>query len=246
MTTALDIITSSLEQIQAYAPGDTISSADYSRSLSVLNDMLDEWSNSSLLVYANLEYSKVLTPGIQTYTVGVGGDINLNRPLDIQPGYGRAYILDNMGTNYPLNIVGQDEWNSILNRLDVADVPDTLFYDPQYPLGKINLYPIPDSNIYTLYFDSGIQFTEFTSLNQSVNLPVGYSSAIRKCLAVELHPYFITSPMNPLILKAAMDAKATIKRKNKKPIVAIFDKTVAAKGSGQSYNIFTNSYSRRV
>lgn len=239
MTTALDLITDALEIDGIYAPGETISSADSARGLTVLNDMIDSWSNDSLAVYARTEISKVLTIGDSQYTVGSGGDINVTRPLRVLDGYGAAYVVDSNSNRYPLEVVQQDRWNLIANIVTVnSDVPTTLFYDPQYPLGVINLYPVP-SQAYTLYFDALLQLTTLVSLTTSISLPPGYERAIKRNLALELWPYFKgidKVPPQPLVRAAAL-ALGAIKRTNSKPVVAIYDPALLVYG-GRAADIY--------
>ena len=55
MTTALDIITGAYGLLGIYGVGSAIASQDAQLGLSVLNDMLDSWSNESLTTFATLD-----------------------------------------------------------------------------------------------------------------------------------------------------------------------------------------------
>ena len=63
MATALDIIIDALQKLGAYAPGETLSDADAQRGLSVMNDMLDTWSNETLMIYCNQQQSIAMVAG---------------------------------------------------------------------------------------------------------------------------------------------------------------------------------------
>src|SRR6202522_1356666 len=179
MATALDLITDALEILGVYSPGEAISAADSSRMLSNLNDMLDGWSNLTWSCYAYLTTSFTLVPGQQKYTIGSGGNINSARPLKIFDAPGTAYVLDFNGNNYPVDVVDQQQWNLYGNTssLITSDFPDTLFYDPQFPLGIINVYPWPTIG-YTMSFISYLQLGDFSSLATALSLPPGYKRAI--------------------------------------------------------------------
>lgn len=240
MATALDLITDALEMLMVYAPGETVSGADSSRMLSILNDMLDQWSNWTLACFAILEQSLVLVPGQQQYTVGPGGFVDGQRPLKILDGPGTAYVQDSNGNNYGVTVVPRDQWNLYGNRSELitSDFPDTLFYDPQFPLGIINLMPVP-TIAYTLFFDSYSQLGNLPLLSTSISLPPGYKRAITTNLAKTAKPYFKTAQIDPLIMLEAAETLGNIKRTNMRPNVAVMEPELVSKAQ-ISYNPFTD------
>lgn len=242
MATALDIITDALCGIGVYAPGEVISAADAALCLGRLNDMADQWSNESLMSYANTENSTVLVPGKYQYTIGNGGDINVTRPLRILDSPGSCYIVDSNGNRYDLVVVPQARWNVIGNIAQVtANFPNTLFYDPQYPLGIINIYPIPNVG-WTLYFDSRIQIAELSSLTAPISLPPGYKAALQDNLSCELWRFFKPDnvPIPPTTLGIAARSKGNIKRTNIKENIANYDPELVSRANG-TFNIYTYS-----
>lgn len=241
MTTALDIGTDALVRMGVYAPGEALSDADAATMLAVLNDMLDSWSNESLACYARAETSVVLTVNKYRYTIGIGGsaDINATRPLRILDSPGTAYILDTNNNRYPMDVLNQDQWNLIGNIASVnSNIPSKLFYDPQYPLGIVNVFPVPNIG-WTLYFDSLLQLTEFAELTSAMSLPPGYSRALKANLAIELWPYFKPDGSQPgaALIKAALDSKGNIKRTNIKDVTLVYDPELIARARS-SYNIY--------
>lgn len=240
MAIALDIITDALLMLQVYAPGEVLTDADAEQGLSVLNDMLDSWSNEDLMTYAIFEQEYQMVPGQSQITIGPGGNINTVRPLRLIDGPGAAYIQDLTPgqNNYPVNVVPRDVWNMIGSRTVNSNVPDTLFYDPQYPLGIINLFPVPNL-AWNLFFDSYQQLTEFANLYSELTLPVGYKKALQDCLAVELKPYFKTGPLDPMILAKASNSKGNIKRTNLREVIAVYDTEIVSRAAG-SYNIYSD------
>ena len=239
MTTAQDIITDSLNILGVYAAGETISDADLEQAFTRLNDMLDSWSNESLTCFAILEQSVALTAFQQSYTIGAGGNINATRPIRINDEPGSAYIQDSNGNNYPVAVVSRPTWNLIGNRSEsvTANVPDTLWYDPQYPLGVLNFYPLPNIAGYTAFWDSYLQLTDFSTLTTAVSLPPGYILALKTNLAVHLKPYFAAAQLDPDVREQARESKGNVKRANNRPIEATFDRELIAKGAG-TYNIY--------
>ncbi len=242
MPTALDYLTDSLQGIGVYAAGETITSADALLCLQRLNTMMDSWSNESLMTYAQMEQSGTLVPGKYQYTVGPGGDFNMIRPLRILGGGGTCYIQDSNGNRYNLEVVPKDRWNLIGNISQVnANFPSTLYYNPQFPLGIINLYPIPNTS-YTLYFDSYLQLSNFTDLAMEMTLPPGYRAAIQDNLSVELWRFFKpdNAPIPQITLAVAARSKGNVKRTNIKENIANYDPELVSRANG-TFNIYTYS-----
>ncbi len=238
MATARDIIQDAFQRIGVYAAGEIMADADAERGLSVLNDMLDSWSNEQLFCYANLEQNLVLVPNQQQYTFGTGGNGGTSRPLDIRKGPGAAYITDGNGDIYYIEVVTQDVWNQIGFRQSTSNIPDTIFYDPQYPLGLLNIFPIP-TLAYTLSFDSFLPLTDFASISANMVFPPGYKQALQMSLALLLWPEYKpegTSP-SPLLIQQATEAKRAIKITNSKPLTAVYDAALLARAE-TSYNIY--------
>lgn len=238
--TALTVITDSLELLQVYAPGEVISDADAQRGLSTLSDMMDDWSNQSLACFAILEQSAPLVPGQQSYTIGPGGNFDMVRPLRILDGPGTAYVQDFNGNNYSMSVVPRDQWNLYGNRsiLIQSDFPDTMFYDPQYPLGVINVLPVPTIN-YTMFWDSYAQLADFEALTTPFSFPPGYKRAIVTNLAVALKPYFKTAQIDPLIIRESLERLGNIKRTNMRSNVAVMEPELVSR-SQISYNPYTD------
>jgi hypothetical protein len=238
MTTARDLIQSAFEELKLYAPGETIADADAARGFAQLNSMLDSWSNESLTCYANLEQTFTLIPGISVYTLGPGGTGASVRPLSVRTGFGAAYIQDSNGNNYPVDVVEQPAWNLIGTRTVSSNIPDTMFYDPQFPLGIINIFPTPNIG-YPIFFDSRLQLVDFVSLSTAMSLPPGYVEAFSRNLAIALEPFYEDANLSPRTVALASRALGNIKRTNMKKVVARFDPEIVSRAKG-SYNIYTD------
>lgn len=75
MTTALDLVERSLRTIGAYAAGESLDSDDANDAFDMLNDMLETWSNATMMVPYITEIVHTLTTNQQNYTIGQGGTI---------------------------------------------------------------------------------------------------------------------------------------------------------------------------
>lgn len=245
MTTAKDIIQDSLELLGVYSPGNTLTDADAERGLSTLNDMLDVWSNESLACFDWLTQTFTMVPGQYQYTVGppqpIGNpqpDIIGQRPLRVSDMPGAAYLLDTELNRYLMDVVDQMTWNIQTTAVANSDLPDHLFYDPTYPLGTINIWPTPSSS-WTCSFLSYLQLGGFASLAAVFNLPPGYKRAITTNLCLSLKAYFQDANIDPLIIKEAMETKASVKRNNMRSQRAVLDPELVSRGN-VVYNIFTD------
>lgn len=244
MPTALDIIQDALELLGVYSPGDSITAADSSRALSTLNDMIDVWSNESLACFDWLTQTFTLIPGQFQYTVGPGGDIPGQRPLRVSDAPGAAYLLDQNNNRYLMDVVDQLTWNIQTTAVADSDLPDHLFYDPQYPLGIINVWPTPSTG-YTCSFLSYSQLGDFADLAAPFSLPPGYKRAITTNLCCSLKPYFTSATLDPLIAAEAAFTKGAIKRTNMRTQIAVFDPELVSRGN-QTYNIYTDRGTGRL
>lgn len=280
MTTATQIITRSLRSLGAYAPGETIDSDDANDALDTLNDMLETWSNSTMMVPYITEIIHTLSAGTSSYTIGEGGTVGgsitgsisgttltvsaittgniamgqyitgsgvtadtqitdfitgagntgtyevnnsqtvgsetlttyYQRPLRINSAFVRVSNLD-----FPVAPVNVEKWRLIGLKTLSGPWPRILYYQPADPIGNIYYWPVPGSGVMHLFAETVLQ--KFNSLSDSVNLPQGYTMALRWNLAELLIPeYGRVDPVTvEKITQFAKDSRAWIKRTNMQP-----------------------------
>lgn len=249
MTTANDLITRALRTIQFLGDTEVPSASQSSDGLVSFNAMLDSWSaGHGLTAYEIQEQSFALVIGTASYTIGIGGTINVYRPNSIT----QAYIRDSNNNNYGMRIVPRALWNSIGNRGSTitSQIPNTLFYDPQYPLGIINIFPTP-LLAYTCYFDSELQQVTSAALTTSISMPPGYERAFVFNLGVDLanmmgFPIPAAGANQKNTVQLAEEALANIKRRNiqNNPQYAAYDSAIVS-NSYATYNIYSDSFGRR-
>jgi hypothetical protein len=240
MAVAADLIQSSLEMINVVGVGQVVNVAHQNRALAVLNRMLDSWSTEPHACFAQRTINFPLVVNQGTYTIGAGGQVNVSRPQDLRVGPGAAYLTDTTNNRYPVEVVPQDKWQMIGNIQINSQVPDTAWYDPQFPLGIINIFPLP-ALPYTITFNTILELVSFATLQTAYAMPQGYQEAIEANLAVALKPYFPAGgPLNPVVAKLAMEGKGNIKRANLKEVVAVYDDEIVSRGT-PTYNIYRDS-----
>ncbi len=242
MTTVAQIIFRAGQALGYLGRTDVMSAADANDGLAAFNSMLDSWAGENLASYANQETTFTLVANQQQYTVGPAGQVVAARPDNIL----QAYITDFNNIRYPVGIIPQDKWNGIGNPNITSQIPTTLFYDPQFPLGVINMFPIPLIN-YTLTFNSILMQNTFSSLPMTLSMPTGYERAYILNLALEMKsagfPCLLNADDMAQLRENASQAKRNIKTKNQKEVIADYDSSIVSRGYA-SYNIYSDSMPR--
>jgi hypothetical protein len=75
MATPFDIVTRALKDIGALAAGEVPTAAEAQDGLDMLNDMIDQWSNESMMVFYRTEIVFNTTQNTVQYTLGPGGSV---------------------------------------------------------------------------------------------------------------------------------------------------------------------------
>lgn len=236
MTTVSQIITRAGQALGYTGRGEVLSAADANDGLSTFNGMLDSWSGEGLASYANQTITHSLAIGTQSYTIGSGGTINTTRPDNIV----QAWITDFSSLDFPMSVVPQNQWNDIVMKGNTSQIPQVLFYDPQYPLGIVYVFPTPLIG-YTLKFNAILQQSTFSSLPMTITSPPGYERAYILNLALEMitagFPCMLPDKEYVRLVENASEAKANIKRKNIKDVVAEYDGELSGV---VPYNVFND------
>lgn len=149
--------------------------------LELLNSMISSWSVEGLTIPYTMTQPLTLVVGQGSYTIGSGGEFNTPRPIRII----NAYIRDSGGIDSPVDVtMTKDEYDAISQKSQ-SGRPSKLYYDPQFPLGKIYFNCSP-SNIETLYLISEKPLTKFPSLLTEIELPLEYEEALVYNLAIRI------------------------------------------------------------
>lgn len=242
MTTALDVMTRAGRALGYLGRTQIMSAGDANDGINTFNALLDSWSNESLMSYVILQRSFTLQAMQQTYTIGTGGVINSVRPYEITS----AFVRDSSQLDYGMEIYNRSQWDNIGEKNITSQIPQVLFYDSQYPLGIINIFPLPLVN-YTIFFNSTTNQVDMSTMTQVLSLPVGYERAIILNLALEFmsagFPCLLDDKALARLITNAAEAKGNIKRANIKLVVADYDQAIVSR-SYASYNIYSDGPSR--
>lgn len=226
--TVRELIRRSLLLINVLAEGENPSADMQDDAFSTLKEMIESWSTDSLLVPVRVREEFSLVSGQHTYTFGASGDFNSIRPMLIE----RAAVIVN-GQEMPVQVLTKDEWANVPNKTGQSGVPQKLYAEGTNPLETVHVYFVPsDTNKLVLY--SMKPLTAFSTVNDSMEFPPGYTRAIRSNLAIELAPEYGKTVSAELGVMA-QTSLANVKRMNIRQYLMQPDAVV----SGNGFNILT-------
>ena len=175
--TANTLIKAALRSIGAIATGETPTDDEMQEALESMGFMLENWSSKNIrLFYTKSE--TLTTGGGYSYTIGSGGDVDTTWPSEIRgarTSEGIVKLID-------------EAFYRQLRASDISGAPvEYLWYNPEYPLGKLYPWPLTSD---TIYLDTLIPLTDPTALTTSMVFPPPYNDAVKWNLAVRLCPEY--------------------------------------------------------
>jgi hypothetical protein len=212
--TAQDLINLAAKDIGVLASGETLAAEEYADALAKLNSLISAWDIEYLNIFCIQENTYALTGSRTTpYLIGPSAaDFVAARPISIRAA---NIISQTGGYTWKLNVVRVEQWAQIIEKAAVGEPPETLYYDNDYPNGKLWLNPWPQSAD-TLELFTWEQLTQLSSLSSTFDMPPGYSEALEWNLAVSLSPMF-GRPLDQQVQAKAVAAKASIRANNAPP-----------------------------
>jgi len=168
---------------------------------------------------------------VGTYLVNINQNVSsetinayYQRPLQIDSAFVRINTnsngvpIINGGLDYPVAILNVNDYEMIGLKTLNGPWPKALYYQPAETLGNIFVWPNPSQGEMHMFADT--IFTRYTNLNDNINLPQGYTMALRWCLAERLMPMYgkASQVQIAMIQQYAAQGKATVKRTNMKPV----------------------------
>jgi|SRR6185312_12013028 len=164
MTTARDIVNLAFKQAGILGLGQTLNAEDTNDGFTLLNQMVAQWQKRRWLVPSLQILNKTLT-GQKSYTVGLGGFFDIKRPSDIKG----AYVIQKNTGPVPVSLqltklFSYEDYIRIAVK-DLQSLPDHFFYDAQYPLANLYIWPVGNS-LYELYILCQSQLGFGTTISQ--------------------------------------------------------------------------------
>jgi len=234
MATIRDLIAGSLRLIEEIGAGETPSGESSADGLTALNAMISSWSIQGDLIYTETTETFTLTGNDGSYTLGPSGDFVTTRPIRIV-----SATINDGANDYELTVYGIDQYASISDKT-TAGVPDSIYYDGNFPNITMKLYPVPDS-AYTLTLYTEKPLTEYSSISDTLTVPPGWERGLRYNLAMEIAPeYGKQAPAT--VMKIAIESKNAIRNQNNRSDNEKLrvDEALGTVGSFDIYSGFTS------
>ncbi len=206
MAAAGALVAQALRAALTLTPGEGIAGADAEHALSVMNGLLAAWGADAFSRPTATLEPLALSPNQASYTVGAGGQMNTPRPDAVQTAFFRDGPLDR-----PLRLLTREEYLAVPVKSQGGD-PDSLYYDPTFPLGTLTLWPVPTRAL-TLWLDSLKPLPQFTSVSTVLTLPGEYEEALKYLTAERLCVDY-GLPVSPDLRALAVESKRRLTRKN--------------------------------
>jgi hypothetical protein len=236
-----DLLTNALQDGGIIGIDESIETPVLTRAFRQANWLLAQWARKRWLVYRIQDYSVVST-GALNYSVGLGGNININpRPDRLEYAFLR-FLNQPFGSqlyvDIPLNIIQSHEDYARIPVKNVGTLAWRVFYDPVWPVGLLFPWPVPQASLYELHVGFKVVLPRFSSVAQVINFPPEYEPALNWCLARRLRAsYQIVA--DPEVNALARDALNTIRLANS--AVGVLRMPQFLRGRQRAYDVYGDS-----
>jgi hypothetical protein len=227
MTTCGDFFGLVARDAGVLAVGQTLQAQQVNDMQARANMMISQWKRRRWLV-PHLVDVFIRCDGSQSYTIGRGCQIETYRPDQIDAAYARQVIqsVPNQ-VDYPLRIIrSHEEYSEITLKNMEAGPSWAVFYDSNYPEGRLYPYPLMNDQY------------ELGALTDEILLPPEYNFALYANL-MQLTRSAFRLPPDQFIDKQAKSSLETIRSANFQ--VGTMNMPAAVAGYG-GYNIWSDSW----
>lgn len=241
MATGTDFCTDALRYAGIVGQGIDAAGEDIATALTLLNDMLAEWSSRQWLVYHMVD-SSVVCNGALNYTIGPAGSIVAAvRPERIWAAYVRLLTLTapSLQTDFPLELINSRQDYTRITLKQMQSFPQALFYDAAYPLGLLYPWPLPSAQ-FELHVVTQALLSQVTDLAATIVVPPEYNGAIKWNLARRLRAAY-RYPADREVNSMAANGINVVSSNNF--AVATLDMPSELVGGGR-YNFFSDTVMR--
>ena len=197
------------------APGRKLSDSESADCLDALNTLLDGWNIDPLKIYSQVINAFTLVAGQQIYTIGqdpagiLTPDFDVPRPDEITHANIITQISGGQPVRTPMALLNDDGWSAIQVQAVGSSIPLNLYNDGAYPLSNLYFYPYPNGPAQVeLYMWNPAD--QFSNLTDNFLMPPGYRRAVEYNLAVDIATMFRKFPINPLVMRVAMESRKAV------------------------------------
>ena len=231
--TVLDLLTDSAIDLNAISQGQDLRSEDATTLLRALNKIVDSVNAERLAHYGIVKKTYPLTANKGTYTIGKPtvttppgpvSDFDETRPILLQTA---AIVIG--GIRHDLSLKTAVQFAAIREPGKVAELPEDLYCDYNWPVATFNLNPVPKCTGATaIEAYVWLALPTFVALTDPVDLPPAYSEWLELLLAVRAAPKFLKMP-SQVLLDSLARADARVRAFNQQQLAGMLG--AAATGS---------------
>jgi hypothetical protein len=197
-----------------------------------LNRLMGQLNCQANAIYGKSIESFPVVAGQQTYTIGVGGEWDTDRPQRIEIA---NFVYGSAPWRIPMRILDDQEWGAIQLQSASSNIPAALYNDGANPISTIYLYYVPSGpGSVELYLWSLLK-SDFVSVDDVAEFPPGYAEAITLHLAIKaamLYP--LQQAMMKEVFQQAAIALANVKSLNSSVPKLYTDAPQSNQGCGPS------------
>ena len=243
--TAQDLIRRSLVDLGYVGPGGEIDPDELADFFNALKDLVDGLPTQRLGMHEMLRSVHALTTLKDSYTVGIGGEIDIQRPEFINDArllYDTGDPVQNQHEHF-VRVFTNQEWADVSQKQLRTSLITGIWYDFAFTTsgyGNLHVYPVPIRGHTSL-----VLYTPQVAVGQFADLDTtdyvwapGAARMIRKSLAVELSP-LIRQPVTPELRKAAKDAMDNFYERGLRPTELEMPSSITGGVGGASQSGFS-------
>ena len=236
-TTPSDIISLALKTANVIGVGQTPLAQDINDSFNQLNMMMAQWQRRRYMVYELVTVSLQST-GAESYTIGLGQQFNITRPVKLEFAYFRMNSGTPLPVDYPLQVLRAQEDYDRISIKNLNAFPQYVYYDTGFPVGNIYVWPVPN-NQYEIFLSVMVQLQKFNTISDEIILPPEYLDALHWNLARRLCVVYGV-PITPELTGYAEASMRAIEEVNSQ--IPLLHMPVALRGKSGAYNIYGDFY----
>ncbi len=182
--TVREFVRDSYRIVSANSPTTPLHGDDMSQGIKFLNELLQSYSGTGLMITIPKEVSTNIIAGTTEVTFAASGaDVNQGRLANLQNAW---LLLENV--TYPLIPVSQSEYYNTYRFNPLLGLPLYCIFLPEDEVTRLILYP-GASQGYELHVYGKFQLPELTANDTMASLPLYYTRYIKLAVARELCLY---------------------------------------------------------
>lgn len=199
------IITRALRLIGVVAQGETPTTDQITEGAVALNGLVKAWQADGMPLWAIKATDIPLVSGQKDYTIGLGMNVNIPKPLKLLQSYNHS-IISNI--DIPIRIITKQEYNILGNKSSTGN-PIQIYYDPQANYGVLSVFPVPSTveqsaNTIRIFYQR--PFEDFDASADTPDFPQEWYDAVTYGLATRLAPEYGLSSTDRKMLWQEMTA----------------------------------------